>query len=34
MALVAGLSDNDERSIASSKKHTYFKTRVQKPHPV
>jgi len=31
MTLVVGL--NDERSITSSKKHTYT-TRVQNPHPV
>ena len=33
MALVAGLIDNDEK-VASSKKHTQFKTRAQKPYPI
>jgi len=32
-AFVDSLIDNDEK-VASSKKHTQFKTRVQKPYPV
>ena len=30
---VAGIIDNEEK-VASSKKHTQFKTRVQRPHPI
>jgi len=32
-AFVDGLVDNDEK-VASSKKHTQFKTRVQEPYPI
>ena len=32
-AFIDGLIDNDEK-VASSKKHTEFKTRVQKPYPL
>ena len=32
-SLVDGLIDNDEK-VASSKKHTQFKTRVLKPYPI
>ena len=31
--LLIGLIDNDEK-VAASKKHTQFKTRVQKPYPI
>ena len=33
MGSVDGLIDNDEK-VVSSKKHTQFKTRVQKPYPI
>jgi len=32
-AFIDVLIDNDEK-VASSKKHTQFKTRVQKPYPI
>ena len=32
--LCNGLIDNYDEKVASSKKHTQFKTRVQKPSPI
>jgi len=32
-AFACGLINNDEK-VASSKQHTQFKNRVQKPHPI